>query len=146
MPERDALGRFLPQNRPSASTPRQIRVVLSAVDQMVGSVITKIVLDTLSNLTDDPRRGGTPVDTGWASSNWQLGVGRRPSGVLGSPDSVPRGEADVGPVLRYTIKDGPVWVANNVPYISRLNDGYSQQAPAGFIQRAVQKAVSDLAT
>jgi formaldehyde-activating enzyme involved in methanogenesis len=34
-------------------------------------------------------------------------------------------------------------VSNNVPYINRLNEGHSAQAPAGFVQQAVAKAVAD---
>ncbi len=30
-----------------------------------------------------------------------------------------------------------IYITNNLPYIRRLNDGYSKQAPAGFVERAV---------
>ena len=35
-----------------------------------------------------------------------------------------------------------MFVSNNVKYITRLNDGYSRQAPAGFVQSAIRKAVT----
>ena len=43
---------------------------------------------------------------------------------------------------QYTLDQGSVFVSNNVPYILKLNDGHSQQAPAGFIQTAIHKAVT----
>jgi hypothetical protein len=36
---------------------------------------------------------------------------------------------------------GEVHVSNAVPYVQSLNDGHSQQAPAGFVQAAIAKAV-----
>ena len=38
-------------------------------------------------------------------------------------------------------KDGTAWVANNVPYITKLNGGSSKQAPSGFVQIAIARAV-----
>ena len=36
--------------------------------------------------------------------------------------------------------DDTVYISNNLPYIQRLNDGYSQQAPENFVESAVQVA------
>ena len=33
-----------------------------------------------------------------------------------------------------------IWITNNLPYILPLNDGWSTQAPAGFIEAAVRSA------
>ena len=45
-------------------------------------------------------------------------------------------------VIGYRLNKGKAFISNNVPYIRRLNDGHSKQAPVGFIQRAVRKAVT----
>ena len=37
------------------------------------------------------------------------------------------------------------FVSNGVPYIGKLDQGSSQQAPAGFVRAAVVKAVAKLA-
>ena len=37
---------------------------------------------------------------------------------------------------------GPIYITNNVPYINSLNGGHSQHAPAGFVERAIVKAVT----
>ena len=54
----------------------------------------------------------TPVDTGAARNSWQMG-----------------GE---GPVT---------YVESASPYMGRLNDGHSKQAPAGFIENVIDAVV-----
>lgn len=75
----------------------------------------------------------TPVDTGRARSNWL------PS--LNSPDVrivEPGQKPDAGPILNsYNIGD-TIYMTNNVPYIQRLNDGWSKQSPAGFVEDAIE--------
>ncbi len=80
---------------------------------------------------------GTPVDTGRARANWQFG-NNFPSGTLGASD---RGGgatltriAGQMPGVR---AGGSVWLVNNLPYISRLENGYSRQAPAGFVRKTL---------
>lgn len=42
------------------------------------------------------------------------------------------------------------WIAingvidNDAPYIMRLNDGWSEQAPAGFIERCIDETISEM--
>lgn len=83
---------------------------------------------------------GTPVDTGWARSNWLPSVGVPRGETVGAPGALDQGPARVGQseVAGWGIQDGPIYIANNVPYIRRLNGGSSNQAPAGFIEAAVQ--------
>jgi hypothetical protein len=95
----------------------------------------------------------TPVDVGRARSNWlvQLDTPSRRQidayvpGQAGSTAAPNVSEAlaqgrEV--VTRYDgDKNNAIVISNNLPYINRLNDGYSRQAPAGFVERAVQAAV-----
>lgn len=77
----------------------------------------------------------TPVDTGRARANWL------PS--LNVPDFrnvEPNGKQSIDPVLSSYKIDDTIFITNNLPYIQRLNEGYSQQAPAGFVEAAIQKA------
>jgi len=75
-----------------------------------------------------------PVDTGRARASW----GHWDSSA-NSPDSTPADahyeETDAG----LTIVQG-----SNVPYIEQLNEGHSQQAPAGFIDDAWLKMEVEL--
>lgn len=64
----------------------------------------------------------TPVRSGRARNGWFVQVGPAAN-------------------VEFSIRIGPIYVVNDVPYIGRLNDGWSTQAPAGFIQIAVARAV-----
>lgn len=41
----------------------------------------------------------------------------------------------------YKTAQGPVYITNNVPYISLLNDGFSPQAEKGFVRHALERAI-----
>lgn len=82
----------------------------------------------------------TPVDTGRARANWQasLGVpasGTVPAGSRRGSEAVQQAEAVIA-----TYQGGPgtaIFLTNNLPYIVPLNNGHSQQAPAGFVERSL---------
>lgn len=90
----------------------------------------------------------TPVDEGTARSNWIVRVGRpwrfvyrafSPGKRLGRVErgnysaSVRQAEAALG----RRKKNLPIYINNNLPYITRLNRGYSRQSPAGFVQSSI---------
>lgn len=88
----------------------------------------------------------TPVDTGRARSNWQVELGQPASGVLESTDKSGQGAISQGKEAIAKYKSGTsVNITNNLPYIERLNDGWSAQAPAGFVEKAVQIGVDAIA-
>jgi hypothetical protein len=94
---------------------------------------------------------GTPVDTGRARSNWQAGLNKPATGTVETLGGVRKGFAGTGgAVAQRSIdaakaviaqydgdKDTEIHLTNNLPYIGRLNDGWSAQAPAGFVEAAV---------
>lgn len=106
--------------------------------------IVAVVFDVSALLTK-----GTPRATSWAANNWvpQSGIPFRET--VGSPDGNPsagatvRSSALASLASSYKIRDGDIFVSNNVPYIQPLNNGHSLQAPAGFVQIAVLKAVDN---
>jgi len=82
----------------------------------------------------------TPVDTGRAKSNWI------PS--IGSPVYTTRPATDSLSVILQAqavfepdgLPEFPVlYIANSLDYIASLNMGSSQQAPAGFVEMAVNR-------
>ena len=85
----------------------------------------------------------TPVDTGRARANWQVGVG---APVLEATEDVdPNGNATINRnngKIALRQKRQTVYISNNVAYIGRLNAGSSAQAPAGFVEEAVSTGVS----
>ncbi|EGK71906.1 hypothetical protein METUNv1_01684 [Methyloversatilis universalis FAM5] len=76
----------------------------------------------------------TPVDTGRARGNWVLGVGTINSGTSAAND--PSGAGAIGRIAaEVAASRGRVfYVTNSLPYIQRLEDGYSKQAPAGMVK------------
>jgi hypothetical protein len=122
--------------RPPAREPTTVtevaEVVGKTIERVTAKVVQFIVLEVHSNLVAAPGDGGTPVDTG------------HHRGVAGSRESVNHSaqENGVGSVLQYRLRQGAVFVTNNVPYILRLNAGSSAQAPAGFVDKAVATGVA----
>jgi hypothetical protein len=86
---------------------------------------------------DRELRRATPVDTGHARRNWVPSVGQQ----LTEPveDDAAHG-AGIQQIIAYTLSQGALWVSNAVPYIQRLNYGHSTQAPAGFVEVAIDRA------
>lgn len=84
---------------------------------------------------------GTPVDTGRARSNWQAELDQPAQGTVETlgPDAAGRSIAAAKAVINQYDGDkhGEIHLTNNLPYIGRLNDGWSAQAPAGFVEEAV---------
>ena len=84
----------------------------------------------------------TPVDTGRARFGYFCTVGN-PSDAV--PDAAPKSGKlyypypDIAIRLsemgKFSISD-TLYITNNVPYIVRLNNGYSKQAPARFVERS----------
>lgn len=88
----------------------------------------------------------TPVDTGRARSNWQVELGQAATGVLDPIDKSGQGAISAGTKVIQGYKSGSsVNITNNLPYIERLNDGWSAQAPAGFVEKAVQVGINAIA-
>lgn len=124
-----------------------LQFVVRGLHQFTDLLVKKVVTDVVANLVAAPMEGGTPVDTGWARANWIPNIGSPVKVPRGSRTAVGRASASqergVATVLAsYTVTKGKVYISNPVPYIVFLNEGSSKQAPAGFIQRAVRKAVT----
>jgi hypothetical protein len=103
----------------------------------------------------------TPADKGVARSNWRVGLGNPPRAVisayapgknLGINERANASAAfAAGRARILSVKstsrglEKSIYIANSVPYIEKLNNGYSKQAPAGFVQTALLEAKSELA-
>lgn len=81
----------------------------------------------------------TPVDTGFAQANWQFAVGDPPTGTVGIGSGSGIGIVDPEAIDPATTL---VYLGNNARYIRRLNGGHSKQAPAGFVEASIAKAVA----
>jgi hypothetical protein len=123
---------------------RRVRVVIASLTKFVESIVKAVVSNITNNLVQT-----TPVDTGWARSNWIAKVRGPLSSPVGSKTSVSSAfqqQALLTIVTSYKLRTGPVHITNNVPHIVFLNEGSSRQAPRGFVQAAIAKGTrADLA-
>lgn len=97
----------------------------------------------------------TPVDTGRARANWQVELNAPAQGTR-EPFSEGKEGSTGGANARAAIEEGKktiadykgdapnasIHITNNLAYIGRLNDGYSAQAPSGFVEKAVMVGVN----
>lgn len=88
----------------------------------------------------------TPVLTGHARRNWQANFGSPTRNELPGVDK--SGQATISTGIS-RIKAGkqrnpflPLVIENNVPYIGRLNAGSSRQAPAMFVELAINLTIN----
>lgn len=89
----------------------------------------------------------TPVDTSKAVSNWRVSTTGAISayirahfpGVAGSTRgaSAAAAIAAAEAAISRAQPQQALVIFNSVPYIRRLNEGYSKQTPAGFVEKAV---------
>lgn len=128
-----------------------VQVVVDELDRFIDDVMKKIALDLVAILSSAPSEGGTPIDTGWASANWipyigtpqSTPAGSRPTNDAHGQNNASRSAQESGTAVVATQfkHKNRLGVANSVPYIVELNDGTSTQAPAGFVQKAMNKVV-----
>lgn len=108
------------------------------VAELVNLATRKISLGILSRLVL-----ASPVDTGRFRGNWQVDIGRDPTAEL--PDEDKSGTVTLARGTATILGAAPfkeIILANNLPYGPKLNDGYSKQAPAGFVEAAIDAEVS----
>lgn len=126
-----------------ASEDTQIRAIIQALTEVAEKAVIRLGLNITANLVED-----TPVDTGWARANWVPAIGAsrnspaesQPTGSMVQTQAAFQQAGLVG-LLSYKLPQGAIFIANNVPYINRLNDGSSTQAPTGFVQAAIRRGV-----
>lgn len=112
-----------------------------AIDAAASEHAAKVGLTIVSDLAYH-----TPVDTSKALSNWIVSIGG-PTFKRIDPYFFGEGGSSRNASAQETIaaakamlankKPGQsIFITNSQPYIRRLNEGYSRQAPAGFVERA----------
>ena len=93
----------------------------------------------------------TPVDAGRARSNWQASIGSAATGVVDTVDQSGTATiAQIGVIVANMKAGDTIYLANNLPYIRKLEEGgymagpkvvngYSSQAPNGMVALTVQE-------
>jgi hypothetical protein len=83
---------------------------------------------------------GTPVLTGRARRGWTVGIGKRPRRAKKGANP-----EDGFAIIKSAKPGDTIYIVNRLPYMSRLNFGWSRKAPSGFFERAVAAATAALA-
>jgi len=78
----------------------------------------------------------TPVDTGRAQGSWTMSLNAadrrvQPDNLAAYPTPQP------GPAVALMGPTDTIWISNNLPYITALEDGHSKQAPAGMVALSI---------
>lgn len=88
----------------------------------------------------------TPFRDGFAKAGWLVGIGSAPTGIPTTPDdrsgsaTIAAGLSVINSYPKNQLPD--LWIVNNLPYIGRLNDGYSAQAPAKYVETIIARVTS----
>ena len=123
-----------------------LEIILEDMDRFIARETVGVLFEISATLIED-----TPLRDGWARSQWVAKI-RSPyranltkvkptSGQISARSNESQNEL-FKIAASYNLDAGPLFLSNNVPYIGRLNDGHSPQAPPGYIQLGVLKAVN----
>lgn len=87
---------------------------------------------------------GTPIDEGRARGNWQTTTQSPATGEVERNESAAQAEL----TQRVGGAGSVTYLTNNLPYIERLENGWSKQAPAGMVRvnfTRVETLISNIA-
>jgi hypothetical protein len=105
-----------------------------AYKKKVVELTEKVVRKTAFDI-DNEIVAQTPVDTGRARANWL------PSLSTPRTDTVEAGQKpDITPITNAYRLNDTIFITNNLPYIERLNNGWSGQQPTpSWVEGTVKK-------
>lgn len=115
----------------------QVSRIINAAKDLTAKQVRSAVVQSLKELG-----ARTPVDTGYARGNWQVGVGFPATGETGLRSVTSMLASGAGKLATYRNLRVPVFITNNVVYISKLDAGSSTQAPANFVNAALAAGVA----
>lgn len=137
------LGEFLSKQVPEAHLALQKKIALD--------LLRKIVLRTPVGNPDlwKNKRAPKGYVGGRARAAWQVSLDVEPGDaapVKLSPDASGNSSITDGTVAILGLDKpyGVIWIFNNLPYIVRLENGWSRQAPSGMVQLSVQEMQSSI--
>lgn len=113
-----------------------------SINESASALAAKVALTIVADLAYK-----TPVDSSQALSSWIVTLDQPSTdkrlpfypGEFGSTQTASAQETinSAKAVLANKKPGRIIFITNNQPYIKRLNEGYSSQAPAGFVERAI---------
>lgn len=112
------------------------------------TVVRKVVVDLASNIVMR-----SPVDTGRFRANWITSLESPSNDIFDAVDPTGSGSIEAAVSAASDLKLGQTaYIANNLPYAQRLENGWSKQSPPNAMvglsvlqfQQYINKAVSEL--
>tara|TARA_R110000824_G_scaffold66023_4_gene171612 strand:+ start:1009 stop:1401 length:393 start_codon:yes stop_codon:yes gene_type:complete len=97
-------------------------------------VVRKIAFDIYRGITEK-----TPVLTGRAKGNWNIGLGRINNSINESATSTPKGSAGK---LKIPLKGAglkSIYITNNLPYIYTLEYGNASRTPNNMVSSTMNE-------
>jgi len=83
----------------------------------------------------------TPVDTGFTRSMWKYSISNKPNAIIvRNPRSKGPFKSPNVPGFSGLRPGDTLYIYNSVAWISRLEDGYSNQAPRNFFKNSAYRA------
>lgn len=132
----------------AASFTDQLRAESAAIDKALKDTVRVVAIECFGGVimgtpVGNPSLWQSPAPPGYtggtARANWQLTNGAPAQGEVNAADSGNATRSAVIselPRLQFT---GKYTLANNLPYIERLEDGWSTQAPQGMVKLSVAR-------
>lgn len=110
--------------------------VAAGLSSFLSEAVRRISIESTANLVES-----TPRDTGHAAANWVPSIGAE----VMSEVTAGAQEAGLSALAAYDVAAGHAFVQNNTPYIQALDEGHSEQAPAGFVRSSIEQALNTAA-
>lgn len=120
------------------------------IDLDISKEVAEFVGDELRILAIDIDRRlvlETPFRDGGAKRNWLASVGTPNNTEIEVDESIGRGAAEQAAIDQGTAAISgandyaTIYIQNNMPYIQRLNEGWSEQAGSGYIDKIITEEV-----
>lgn len=123
----------------------------TAISNALEVFVTRLSIQVTTRVANELFRT-TPLKTGFARENWipskSVPFSENLVGLVGTPTSVAKSASDrargLSSIKTYRLRDGPLYITNNVDYISTLNGGSSTQAPPSFVQKSIARELASL--
>lgn len=117
------------------------------MDISLSIVLRRTALGIFERITEK-----TPVDKGFARWSWQIGINSPPDAKAIDLDGEAPGEEgakqenhiEARQLSRHFDPYRAIWVTSYLPYILRLEDGWSRKAPQGMVKVSIEEEVSGI--
>lgn len=122
---------------------QELRKEQDRIRRIIKNKVSDIVLSVFNALLE-PSPLGTPVISGWMKSNWRIGVNDFDQNPVGSKESL-NTVAQPQSVTEFLSTDldqiRTVYIYNQVPYATDVNEGNAKQSPLLFIELSVDRGL-----